>query len=34
VIGRWVQIAPNCSFYPYNHGLKAGELIRRHNNRR
>jgi acetyltransferase-like isoleucine patch superfamily enzyme len=21
------QIAPNCAFYPYNHGFSAGELI-------
>jgi acetyltransferase-like isoleucine patch superfamily enzyme len=23
-IGRGVQIAPNCAFYPYNHGMAAG----------
>jgi acetyltransferase-like isoleucine patch superfamily enzyme len=27
-IGRWVQIAPNCAFYPYDHGFKSGELIK------
>ena len=28
-IGRWVQIAPNCSFYPYNHSFRSGELIKK-----
>lgn len=27
-IGRGVQIAPNCAFYPYSHGTAAGEPIR------
>lgn len=27
-IGSNVQIAPNCAFYPYNHGFAPGELIR------
>lgn len=27
-IGRRVEIAPNCSFYPYNHGLSADRPIR------
>ncbi|OKH21033.1 transferase [Chroogloeocystis siderophila 5.2 s.c.1] len=26
-IGRGVQIAPNCAFYPYDHGIASGELI-------
>jgi acetyltransferase-like isoleucine patch superfamily enzyme len=26
-IGSEVQIAPNCAFYPYNHGIEPGELI-------
>jgi acetyltransferase-like isoleucine patch superfamily enzyme len=26
-IGRDVQIAPNCAFYPYNHGILPGTLI-------
>lgn len=26
-IGEGVQIAPNCAFYPYDHGMVAGELI-------
>ncbi|MDO6460047.1 acyltransferase [Granulosicoccaceae sp. 1_MG-2023] len=26
-IGRGVQIAPNCAFYPYNHGFLAGQPI-------
>jgi acetyltransferase-like isoleucine patch superfamily enzyme len=26
-IGEHVQIAPNCSFYPYNHGVKKRELM-------
>ena len=26
-IGRGVQIAPNCAFYPYNHGIEPGKLI-------
>jgi acetyltransferase-like isoleucine patch superfamily enzyme len=29
VIGRHVQIAPGCSFYPYNHGMDKHELISR-----
>lgn len=28
-IGNHVQIAPNCSFYPYNHGVNQNELISR-----
>ena len=28
-IGREVQIAPNCAFYPYDHEFKPGELIKR-----
>jgi len=28
-IGSGVQIAPNCAFYPFDHGLAAGELIRK-----
>ena len=24
LIGKGVQIAPNCAFYPYNHGLAPG----------
>jgi acetyltransferase-like isoleucine patch superfamily enzyme len=28
-IGCEVQIAPNCAFYPYDHGFASGELIRR-----
>lgn len=27
-IGRGVDIAPNCGFFPYNHGLAPGEAIR------
>jgi acetyltransferase-like isoleucine patch superfamily enzyme len=27
-IGRMVQIAPNCAFYPYEHGFKSGEPIK------
>lgn len=27
-IGRGVQIAPNCAFYPYAHGIAPGELIK------
>ena len=27
-IGSEVQIAPNCAFYPYNHGVEPGDLIR------
>ena len=27
VIGCKVQIAPNCAFYPYNHGIEGGKLI-------
>ena len=27
-IGRWVQIAPNCAFYPYDHGFSSEELIK------
>ena len=27
-IGSGVQIAPNCAFYPYNHGIASGELIK------
>jgi len=27
-IGSDVQIAPNCAFYPYNHGIARGDLIR------
>ena len=27
-IGCGVQIAPNCAFYPYNHGLESVKLIR------
>lgn len=26
-IKKDAQIAPNCAFYPYNHGFSAGELI-------
>jgi acetyltransferase-like isoleucine patch superfamily enzyme len=26
-IGRNVQIAPRCAFYPYDHGILPGELI-------
>ncbi|WP_275983381.1 acyltransferase [Chroococcidiopsis sp. CCMEE 29] len=26
-IGRGVQIAPNCAFYPYDHGVAPSELI-------
>jgi len=26
-IGSEVQIAPNCAFYPYNHGIAPGKLI-------
>ncbi len=28
-IGCGVQIAPNCAFYPYNHGIAPGELIKK-----
>lgn len=28
VIGQNVDIAPYCTFYPYNHGMKAGQPIR------
>lgn len=28
-IGSNVQIASNCAFYPYDHGMVAGELMRR-----
>lgn len=28
-IGSNVQIASNCAFYPYDHGMAAGELMRR-----
>lgn len=28
LIGQHVQIAPNCAFYPYNHGVDPGKLIR------
>ena len=28
-IGCGVQIAPNCAFYPYDHGILAGELIKK-----
>jgi acetyltransferase-like isoleucine patch superfamily enzyme len=27
-IGKRVEIAPRCAFYPYNHGIKSGESIR------
>lgn len=27
-IGSEVQIAPNCAFYPYNHSIEPGDLIR------
>ena len=27
-IGRGVMIAPNCAFYPYDHGVSPGETIR------
>jgi len=27
-IGRRVEIAPNCAFYPYDHGFTHGEIIR------
>ena len=27
-IGAFAEIAPNCAFYPYDHGYKANELIR------
>ena len=26
-IGRGVQVAPACAFYPYEHGIDAGEPI-------
>lgn len=29
VIGNDVDIAPNCAFYPYDHGTGAGTLIRK-----
>ena len=28
-IGDHTAIAPNCAFYAYNHGINAGELIKR-----
>ena len=28
-IGDHTAIAPNCAFYAYNHGIKAGDLIKR-----
>ena len=28
-IGRDVQIAPNCAFYPYDHAFAPGDLIRK-----
>ena len=28
-IGSDVQIAPNCAFYPYNHGIEKDEIIRK-----
>lgn len=28
VVGQHVQIAANCAFYPYNHEVRAGELIK------
>ncbi len=28
-IGCSVQIAPNCAFYPYDHGVAPGELIKK-----
>ena len=28
-IGDHVAVAPNCAFYAYNHGSRAGELIKR-----
>ena len=28
-IGDHVAIAPNCAFYAHNHGMQAGELIKR-----
>ncbi len=28
-LGRGVQVAPNCAFFSYNHGLAAGEDMRR-----
>lgn len=28
-IGEHTAIAPNCAFYTYNHGIKAGELIKK-----
>lgn len=28
-IGCGVQIAPNCAFYPYDHGVAPGELIKK-----
>jgi acetyltransferase-like isoleucine patch superfamily enzyme len=28
VIGKRVEIAPRCAFYPYNHGTKLEENIR------
>ena len=29
VIGRDVQVAPNCAFYPYDHAFTRGELVKR-----
>ena len=29
LIGRRIEIAPYCSFYPYNHGMAPGEPIRK-----
>jgi len=29
LIGRRVDIAPYCAFYPYNHGMEEGQPIRR-----
>jgi len=26
-IGSYVQISPNCAFYPYDHGMAPGELM-------
>ena len=27
IIGERVEIAPNCAFYPYNHGIAPGQPI-------
>ena len=27
-VGKRVEIAPNCAFYPYNHAMNPGEAIR------